>query len=116
MRRGAWASEGLSEPDEPAGTDEVRDQETGEGAYDEDTYDESAYDESAYDDAAAENGSATEGPGPSKIDRRLSEVNDKLAAAAPEARPEMIATLYGYIDSWPESARRCAEEMIAPKR
>ena len=111
MRRGAWASEGLSEPDEPAGTDEVRDQETGEGAYDEDTYDESAY-----DDAAAENGSATEGPGPSKIDRRLSEVNDKLAAAAPEARPEIIVTLYEYIDSRPESARRCAEEMIAPKR
>lgn len=74
-----------------------------------------AEEEIAYDpDAPAESTSAAgEAPGPSKLDRRLSEMDDKLAAADPEERPEMIATLYEYIDNWPDSARRRAEEVIA---
>jgi phage recombination protein Bet len=85
-----------------------------EEGYEGEAYGESTSGSKTYEDTAAEGRSdAPAGPGPSKLDRRLSEMDDKLAAADPDERPEMIATLYEYIDNWPESARRRAEEVIA---
>ncbi len=57
-------------------------------------------------------GASTDRP-TSKLDRRLREMDRKLEDADPSDRPEMIATLYEYIDGWPPSARTRAETVIS---
>jgi hypothetical protein len=52
-------------------------------------------------------------PARSKLDRRLEEMDQKLSAASPDDRPDMIASLYDYIDGWPTPARERAEKVIA---
>lgn len=49
---------------------------------------------------------------PSKLDRRLREIDEKLAAADPEERPSMITALYDYISSWPDPAQERATAII----
>jgi phage recombination protein Bet len=57
-------------------------------------------------------GAGGESAGESKLDRRLREMDEKLAAADPSDRPEMITTLYDYIAGWPEEAQARAESVI----
>lgn len=52
-------------------------------------------------------------PARSKLDRRLEEMDQKLSDASPDDRPDMIASLYDYIDGWPTPARERAEKVIA---
>jgi len=66
------------------------------------------------EDSTEETGAAASGDrSTSKLDRRLQEMDRKLEDADPSDRPDMIATLYEYIDGWPESARTRAEKIIA---
>jgi len=64
---------------------------------------------SAGADADTETGDV---PSESKLERRLREMDRKLADADPTDRPEMISTLYDYIAAWPEAARSRAEAVI----
>ena len=48
----------------------------------------------------------------SKLERRLREMDEKLATAEPEELPKMIATLHDYISSWPERAQERAAAVI----
>jgi phage recombination protein Bet len=48
----------------------------------------------------------------SKLERRLHEMDEKLAAAEPQELPKMIATLHEYIASWPETAQERAAAVI----
>lgn len=48
----------------------------------------------------------------SKLDRRLREIDEKLAAADPDELPSMIATLHDYVSSWPEGAQERAAAVI----
>jgi phage recombination protein Bet len=52
------------------------------------------------------------GPPSSKLDRRLREMDQKLSDADPDERPDMIASLYDYIDPWPNPAKERAEAII----
>jgi len=74
-------------------------------------------DENAQTDADAQGADAVEtdvsGEGEeTKLDRRLREMDEKLAAASPDARPEMISTLYDYISNWPDAAQERARAII----
>ncbi|PEN14067.1 phage recombination protein Bet [Longibacter salinarum] len=48
----------------------------------------------------------------SKLDQRLDEMDQKLADASPDERPDMIASLYQYIEDWPDDAKARAEAII----
>ncbi len=52
-------------------------------------------------------------PAQSKLDQRLEEMDRKLSEADAVDRPDMIASLYDYIDSWPAPARKRAEAVIS---
>jgi phage recombination protein Bet len=52
-------------------------------------------------------------PAQSKLDQRLQEMDRKLSEADAADRPDMIASLYDYIDGWPEPARKRAEAIIS---
>jgi hypothetical protein len=85
-----------------------------EDAVGEEAVDEQAVDATEADDEGVEaerNGSDEAGP-ETKLERRLKEMDRKLADADPTDRPEMISTLYDYIAGWPDSARERAEAII----
>jgi phage recombination protein Bet len=85
-----------------------------EDAVGEEAVDEQAVDDTGADDEAADaetDGSNEAGP-ETKLERRLKEMDRKLADADPTDRPEMISTLYDYIAGWPDSARKRAEAII----
>jgi phage recombination protein Bet len=69
-------------------------------------------DDEATSTAPSDREPVTESTAESKLERRLREMDEKLDAADPADRPEMIATLYDYISSWPESAKERAESII----
>ena len=66
----------------------------------------------AQDDTPASSGD-TAPPARSKLDQRLQEMDRKLSEADAADRPDMITSLYDYIDSWPSTARKRAEAVIS---
>ena len=52
-------------------------------------------------------------PARSKLDQRLQEMDRKLSEADAADRPDMITSLYDYIDNWPTPARKRAEAIIS---
>ena len=87
---------------------------TDAGAGDEQTIQESdpGYDAENASPEPSERDPVTKSTDESKLERRLREMDEKLRAADPADRPEMISTLYDYIDSWPDSARERAVSII----
>lgn len=70
-----------------------------------------SYDAAPPDEPTSSGDSAP--PAQSKLDQRLQEMDRKLAEADAADRPDMIASLYDYIDSWPAPARKRAEAIIS---
>lgn len=48
-----------------------------------------------------------------KLQKQLNEMGEKLSAAPAEKRPEMIATLRGHIQGWPDGPQRRAERILS---
>jgi phage recombination protein Bet len=70
----------------------------------------------SYEAAPGKNPTAsgdTAPPAQSKLAQRLQEMDRKLSEADAADRPDMIASLYDYIDNWPAPARKRAEAIIS---
>jgi len=113
-----------SEPKDAAASETTADtEESGSGEADSSEADprEAGSSEAGSSEADSDTGKATEpsdrdpvtaSTTENKLEQRLREMDEKLAAADPADRPEMISTLHDYIASWPDSAQERAREII----